>query len=360
MLFLPLLLAFAAFNPPRQAVETDILARNLDPSVDPGVDFFIYANGGWLKRNPIPSTESSWGIYHLVRDEIYEKLRSIDERYTGAKFAPGTSEQKIGDFWATAMDEAKAETAGLSPLKSELDRLHAIATVRDAIGAAFELKRLGVESFFSLEVSQDEKDSTSMALHLGQGGLGLPDRDYYVKTDPEFAKIRREYVAYVRQVLALTGQPVADADATNVLDFETGLARVSRTMEGLNDPIENYHKLATAEVRRTLTPSIAWEDQLGRWKIHPASLIVGQPEFLGGLEALLTKTPVATLRDYLRFHLIDQFAPYLNKAADQLDFHFRHQILSGQQDPRPRWKRAMEAQDEAIGFVVGRIFVKET
>ena len=349
-----------------QAVEQsppkpDILAANIDSSVKPADDFFTYANGGWLKRNPIPASESQWGIGQQVREEIYTHLRTISENAAKAKAASGTDDQKIGDFWTTAMDEAKAEQLGLAPLKPELDRIAAIHNANDAIDESFALQRIGVETLFSIGIEQDEKKSDEMAVHLGQGGLGLPDRDFYFNPEAGVAKIRAEYVKHLEAMLKLAGDSdeAAAKSATKVMAFETALAKVSRKLEDLRDPLRNYNKMPTDDVHRKYTPSIAWGDRLAGWNIHASDIIVGQPEFLTGLEALLKATPVETLADYLRFHLISEFASTLNKTIDDEDFRFYHQVLNGQQEQRPRWKRVLDAENGAIGFVLGRRFVKD-
>jgi putative endopeptidase len=339
----------------------DVLITDMDTSVSPGDDFFQYANGGWLKRNPIPASESAWGIGNVVRDDIYAQLRTIDETAAKQNAAPGTDEQKIGDFWVTAMDEAKADQLRLMPLKAELDRIDAIATPQDAINEAFALQRIGIDGFFGFYIAQDEKQSDVMSVHLQQGGLGLPDRDFYFNKEAGVAKIRTEYLSHLQKMLALTGEDdkAAAASAAKIMEFETALASASRKLEDLRDPQRNYNKMTPAEVRQKHTPSIAWEDRLGGWNIHPSYVIVGQPEFFTGLESLLKKTPVPVLRDYLRYHLVSEFAAYLSKDIDAEDFNFYHRVLSGQPEPLPRWKRVLNSENGAIGMVLGRIFVKQ-
>ena len=333
----------------------------MDTSVNPGDDFFAYANGGWLKRNPIPASESAWGIGNVVRDELYEQLRTINETAAKKNGAAGTDEQKIGDFWTTAMDEAKADQLGLTPLKPELDRISAIMNTQDAIKEAFALQPLGIDAFFGFYIAQDEKQSDVMSVHLQQGGLGLPDRDFYFNSEAGVANIRKEYVAHLEKMLKLIGTDDAAAkeNAARIMDFETALAKISRKLEDLRDPIRNYNKMTVADVRQKHTPSIAWDDQLAGWNLRPSYVVVGQPEFFTGVEALLKKTPVPVLRDYLRFHLVSEYAAYLNKDIDAEDFNFYHRVLSGQKEPRPRWKRSLDAENAAMGMVLGRIFVKE-
>lgn len=339
----------------------DILRADMDRSAKPGVDFFEYANGGWLKAHQIPASESSWGIGNLVVQDIREKLLAINTKSMGHRPVLGSDEQKVHDFWNTAMDEAKAEKVGLTPLKPELDRIDSINSVNDALDVAFELQRLGVGPFFSLYVGQDERNSDVMAVHLGQGGLGLPERDFYFNTEAGVVKIRTEYVNHLQRVLKMIGSPddAAKSAASNVMAFETELAKISRKMEDLRDPIKNYNKMTPDEVVTKYTPSIAWSDRLKSMRLVPKYIVVGQPEFFGGLEGLIQKTPVSTIRDYMRCSLVSQFSPYLNKAADQEDFHFYHQVLSGQKEPKPRWKRVIDTENGAIGFILGRIFVKE-
>jgi len=346
---------------PASAPREDVLAANMDTSIKPGDDFFTYANGGWLKRNPIPASEAAWGIGNLVREELYVQLRTINEGAAQKRGAVGTDEQKIGDFWTTAMSDAKADQLGLMPLKPELDRIDAVTTVQDAINESFALQRLGVETLFGFAIAQDEKKSDEMAVHLQQGGLGLPDRDFYFNNEAGVAGIRKEYVSHLHNMLKLAGasDEAASGGASKIIELETALAKVSRKLEDLRDPQRNYNKMSLADVRSKETPSIAWDDRLSVWNLHPSSVIVGQPEFFSGLEALLKKTPVPVLRAYLRFHLLSAYAPFLSKEIDQEDFNFYHKVLSGQKEPRPRWKRVLDAENEAMGMVLGRIFVKE-
>lgn len=337
----------------------DVLRSNIDPSVKPGVDFFDYANGTWLKKHPIPASESEWGIGNVVELELLSRLRKISEDAAKRGGKPGSDDQKVGDFWSTAMDEAKAEQAGLTPLKPELERIDAAAGLPDVVDLAFEQQRLGTGPFFEFDVSQDEKNSAAMAIHLNQGGLWLPDRDYYFNSDPDTVNVRKQYVSYIGQILVLSGMADGATAASDVMRFETDLARISRKLEDLRDPVKNYHRMPVDDLQAKLTPSIGWKGYLAKWGIRPSFAICGQPEFFTGLEALLDKTPLPTLKAYLRFHLVAAFAPCLDKEADRIDFQFNHKVLSGQMEPQPRWKRALRSENGAIGFVLGRIFVRD-
>ena len=340
----------------------DFLRANMDLTADPGVDFFQYANGGWLKRNEIPASESRWGIGNVVREELYVNLRAINERAATSAAPLGSDQQKIGDFWLAAMDTVRIEQLGVHPLDAELSRIDAIRSAHDAVDVAFALRPLGVTSFFSgTSVDQDEKKSDEMTIHLSQDGLGLPDRDYYVNPDTGVARTRTEYVAHIARTLTLMGRDAAGAqvDAHFVMDFETMLAQASRKLEDLRDPQANYNKMTPAEVRTKLTPSVDWTSRLGQWGLHPANVVVGQPEFFAFVDTLLQNTPASVLRDYLRFHLVEAYAPTLSKAFVDESFHFNGQVLNGQKTQRARWKRVLDAQDGAMGMVLGKIFVQE-
>src|SRR5262245_465134 len=291
LVFLCLFLAACQSVPQKQttaAPKQDLLAADIDATVSPADDFFEYANGGWIKRNPIPASEPAWGIGNVVREELYGQLRKIDEAATQKKAPTGTDEQKIGDFWTTAMDESKAEQLRLMPLKPELDRINGIKTVQDALDVAFTLQPLGVEAFFNFFITQDEKNSEAMAVHLYQGGLGLPDRDFYFNKEEGVARIRKEYGTHLNNMLKLAGSDdaAASAAASGIMEFETALAKVSRKLEDLRDPQKNYNKMTVDDVTRQRTPSIDWKNRLNGWTLQPSFVVVGQPEFFSGLESL--------------------------------------------------------------------------
>ena len=347
--------------PAPTTVDADILVSNLDLSMPPGRDFFTYANGGWLARHPIPVEEAGWGIGDLVEEELYLKLRKINEAAAAGQPPAGSDQQKIGDFWTTAMDAARANALGLTPVQQELGLIEAIQTLPDVVRVSFALRPVGVDPFFDAMVGQDERQSDLMAVHLEQGGLGLPERDYYFNPEKGTAQVRQEYVAHLGRMLKLMGRPEAAARsaAVQVMKFETALARVSRKLEDLRDPEKNYHKISPATLTRKHTPLINWTHYLGALSLHPNEVIVGQPEFFTALNRLLKQTPVSVLKDYMRLHLVSAYAEYLGQAWDDEDFSFSGKILSGQQQERPRWKRVLDSQEHAMGMVLGELFVRE-
>ena len=273
------------------AAPKDVLASHIDSSASPAVDFFQYSNGAWLASNPIPPSESSWGIGNVIQDETYQRLRGISVDAAGAHAAKGTETQKIGDFWATAIDSALAERQGLSPLKAELDRIDAAKDLNGLLDVAFSQLPLQTGVLFQLYVGQDQKHSDVNAVQVQQDGLGLPDRDYYFNSDENSVRARSEYPKHVQKLLDLTNSGAAGA-GDSVLAFETRLASVSRKLEDLRDPEKNYNKMATGEMTVKLTPSIDWIRRLPTVGLRNVdSVIVGQPEFFSGLDVQLRATP---------------------------------------------------------------------
>ena len=360
--------AKGATDDPVAPEKPDFISANLDTTVGAGEDFFTYANGGWLKRNPIPPTEVAWGIDFLVRDQMQTTLRELNARAAAAGAPRGSDDQKVGDFWRTAMDVDRAERMGLAPLQRELALIDAVKTLRQALDAAFVLQPLGTGVLFAFSVDQDKKESDTISVHLRQGGLGLPDRDYYVSDDASLAATRTEYVKHIARMLQLLSRKdtaAANAAAAAVTRFETELAKASRKLEDLRDPLKNYQRFAPADFTLQYTPSIVWADRLAAWNIRPQFITVGQPEYFSALEQILGRTPIPVLRDYLRFHLVSAYAEYLGPDVDAEHFAFYRRVLQGQKEQKPRWKRVLDAESDygsvtnPVGMMVGQRFVAE-
>jgi putative endopeptidase len=343
-----------------QKTNRDIINENRDTTIIPGDDFFAYANGGWIKKNPIPGDETSYGIGELVQKELYEKLRTINED-AEKKHEKTGSAQQIGDFWFSAMDSAQIEKNGINPLKAELDKIAAAKTANDIMNLAAQLHVYGVGVFFSEGVSQDAKNSEIMAYIMDQGGLGMPNRDYYFNKDERTAKIRAAYPGYIATMFVNMGTETAMAakKADAVLAFETKLAAASRKLEDLRDPYKNYNKMAVSDLKK-LAPNTDWQNALSTIGVKNVdSVIVGQPEFYKALDNLIKTTDIQTLKDYMSFHLVSQFSNFLSKPYFDATFNFYNKTIRGQQEPRPRWKRALDAEQGAIGELLGQLFVKE-
>ena len=341
-------------------VKLDVLGANVDSSIKPSEDFFAFANGKWINNNPIPDDQSGWGIGNLVVEENMKRLRELSEKAAKANGAKGSSDQMIGDFWSTAMDSAQIEANGLKPIQTLLDKLNAVTDLRGLLQTTTGFKKIGSNSFFGNYVNQDDKKSDEMAYILWQGGLALPDREYYFKTDSATVNIRKEYVAFITDLLSMSGEDstVATTAAKNILAMETRLAGASRKIEDLRDPYRNYNKMAIADLGK-MAPSIDWANYLKSMDVKNIdSVIVGQPEFFKTLNQVLTTTPLADLKHYVKFNLLADLAGVLPEAYDKRTFNFV-KLLTGAKTQKPRWKRAIEMEEGAMGEMLGQLYVKE-
>ncbi|NCX95888.1 MAG: M13 family peptidase [Chitinophagia bacterium] len=338
----------------------DVLASHTDSTTSPATDFFQYANGGWFKKNPIPSDETSYGIGELVQRELSEKLRQINEEME-KKAATSGVEQQVGDFWHSAMDSAGIEGMGVKPLQPELDRINALKSAEEVMLQAAHMHAFGIGAFFEEGVSQDAKNSEMEAYYMNQGGLGMPNRDYYLKTDARTVGIRTAYLKHIAKTFILCGVDSVQAEkkATEVLKFETALAKASRKLEDLREPYKNYNKIAIINLN-SIAPKTNWTLCLQTIGVKNLdSVIVGQPEFYTTLDKLVNTTPLPVLKDYLSFHLVNSLSEYLSTAFFNESFGFYRKTLRGQEQPRPRWRRALEYEHSAMGEAVGKLFVKE-
>ncbi|GAB2788528.1 putative endopeptidase [Hymenobacter luteus] len=341
--------------------QPDLLTANLDTTVRPGDDFYSYANGTWFKQHPIPASESNWGIGKEVQNEIYARLRKLNEEAAGAKATPGSVQQKIGDFWAAGMDSTGINKQGVAPLKAELARIQAMQSLADVQAAIAHLQTMGVNALIGPYVGQDAKNSEKMALQLWQSGLGLPNRDYYFNKDARTKNIRQEYSNHLVKMFTLLGQDAATAQASagRVVQLETKLAASSRKLEALRDPYANYNKMAVSGLDK-LTPGVSWKPWLAQMELGRAdTVIVGQPEFYREAGRLLTSAPLDDWKAYLQWQLVHAFAPTLSQDFDNENFRFYGTILQGAKQQRPRWKRVLDAEENAMGEALGQLFVKE-
>lgn len=338
----------------------DALALNIDTAVSPAQDFFMYANGGWIKKNPIPGEQSSWGIGNLVIEENLKRLREISEKAAASNAKKGSPEQQIGDFWTMAMDSAKIEKDGLKPIQPWLDKVNAINDVKGLVATVAELKKMGSSTLFSDYVAQDDKNSEVMTYKLMQGGIGLPEREYYFKTDSASQHIRAEYVKYIAWVLTSTGDDPAAADkmAKDILAMETRLAQSSRKLADLRDPYANYNKMAVADLGK-MNASVDWPSFLAASGVKGLdSLVVGQPEFFKNLDAELKKTPLAVWKSYVKFNLVSDFSATLPNQYGEAAFNF-NKLFSGAKVRKPRWKRSIQSSENVMGEMLGQLYVKE-
>jgi putative endopeptidase len=338
------------------------LARFIDPTVSPRDDFFHYSVGKWLKENPIPANERSWGIAHVVQEETYQRLLAISQAAAkDSHAAPGSNAQKIGDFWAVGMDTVTIAKQGVAPLADEFARIAAVTDSKSLIDAIGHLQYIGVGALCSTPIFQDEKNSDRYALHLYQGGIGLPNRDYYFDTDDRAQMLRREYVVHVGKMFQLLGDDStrAKANAATVMAIETELAGASRKLEDLRDPRANYNAMSVDGVAK-LAPSVRWRDFLEQGGIRGVdSVVVGQPEFFRQVEKSLHAHSLDEWKTYLRWHLVDAFADQAGGEFDRQNFHFFGTILNGTPEQRPRWKRMLDSEEGYLGDALGQLYVQQ-
>ena len=353
-------LLFFSFNTQAQN-KTDFLAANIDKAISPSANFFQYANGGWIKRTPIPASESNWGIGKMVQAEIYSRTLSINENAAGTKAPFGSTVQKIGDFWKAAMDTNAINKAGLSVLKNHLKKIDNLQSSSELTGIAAAFHIDGINCFFTDEATQDDKNSALIIYRLSQGGLGLPNREYYFKTDDRTVKIREAYKKYMALTFTQLGMSKAFADKcmTDVYELEKRLATASRKLEDLRDPYTNYNKMTINELADVCN-TFYWNDYAKKIGLENVldSIVVGQPEFYTALGNEIKNTDLSIWKNYLKFHLVQSYASFLDKATYLNAFNFR-KLLTGAKEPRPRWKRVLDAEEASMGELLGQLFAKE-
>lgn len=333
----------------------------LDHSVKPGVDFFHFANGGWLKANPIPPDRSEWGAYAALDLQNQRFIHDMVEKASqDTKAAPGSVEQKVGDFYASGMDEKTVDSAGIKPLQPELDRIAGLSSAEQLPGEFAHLQMIGVSAPLALMQMQDFKDSSTVIAVAMQAGLGLPDRDFYVQAGDASAKIRAQYVKHIARTLQLLGDSpaLAQTEATSVMSLETSLAKGSMTDVAMRDPKAVYHPMSVASVS-ALTPRLHWQALMAGIG-HPeiSSLNVATPDFFKTVNQALTHTSLNDWKTYLRWQLVQTYAPYLSQPFVDESFRMAS-VLSGEKQQKPRWQRVLKAEDYALGFAIGKMYVDQ-
>lgn len=337
----------------------DILAANVDSTVNPAQDYFDFVNGGWIKQNPIPAEYSAWGIGNLVQEELYKRLRLINEQ---AAEKPGDAiSHKIAAFWKSGMDSAAINAAGIKPIEEDLKAIDAVTNVQELVALA-ATQNIYTGAMCSPYIAQDSKNSEAMALQFYQGGLGLPNRDYYFNTDERTTKVRQAYPAHIAHMLQFTGMDANSAKtaAEGIIQLETLLAKSSRKLADLRDPEANYHKMPVTELNK-IAGNIDWAAFIKQQGISKFAdtIIVGQPEFYTALSAAVKSQPLSTWKNYLKWHLISSAASSLSDTIAATNFAFYNTLLKGQEKQKPRWKRVLDTEEDAIGEALGQLFVKE-
>ncbi len=345
-----------------QQYASDPLPLNMDSSISASENFFLYANNTWFKSNAIPPSKSSNGIFQMVNDSVNKAVREICEKSaSNASASIGSTEQKIGDFYASGMDTIAIEQAGITDVKEILDEINAIKDKTTLLNSIAHLTKIDVSPLFSIYVTMDDKISSKYAVFLMQGGLGLPERDYYLLNDADNKSIRTAYVEHNKKMLMLLGvdEKTASKQSDAVLQFETGLAKVSRTLEQLRDVYANYNKRSLKELSE-MTSAIDWTAYTTAIGIkNMDTAIVGQPEFFKHVNEVINNTSLDVWKPYLTLQFINSYAPYLNNTFEKQHFSFYDQTLSGVKEQKPRWERIVEQTNHSLGELIGQIYVRD-
>jgi putative endopeptidase len=358
-LVIGLMASLGAFAQENSQHEPVLDINSMDRTIDPCSDFFAYSCGGWIKNNPIPPDQASWDTYSKMEDENRERLRGILE--VAAKPGPNRSavKQKIGDYYASCMDEKVIEARGAEPLQPELDTIANIRSKADLADVAAAMTDNGV--LFRFESIQDFSDANQVVANADQGGLGLPDRDYYTKTDAKSEELRKQYVAHVQKMFELLGDnpEMAGNEAQTVMRIETALAEGSMTRVERRDPKSLDHKMTAAELEK-IAPDFRWQVYFAKVGMpNLQSLNVMVPAFFKAMNAELDKESLADWKTYLRWHLVHANAAHLSSAFLNQDFAFYGKTLRGQQELQPRWKRCTEYVDGYLGEALGQAYVEK-
>ena len=358
LLLLPLSAAVCAAGEKPAAGNFDL--TSLDTKADPCQDFYQFACGGWIAKNPIPPDQSNWGRFHELAERNRATLREILEKAAAAT-TRSEDDRKLGDYYASCMDEKAANALGAAPLKQDLSDIAAMKDARDVSAEISRLYTVGVHSIILFGSAQDFKDSSSVIAIVGQGGLGLPDRDYYLKTDASSAEMRAKYLGHIQKMFALAGydEAASSAAAAAVMRFETGLAEISMDKMDRRNPEKTYHKMSAKELA-VLAPEMDWDAFLkviGAPKI--TDINVTSPDFLKRATSLIGTAPVQDWRTYLTYRLLNTRADLLSKDFVDEDFDFYGRTLGGAKELRPRWKRCTDHADDDIGDILGRSFVEQ-
>ncbi len=337
------------------------LRENMDFSVKPSDDFFKYANGTFIKNHPIPPYEAVYGIFNVVEDSVYEYLRQICEESLANTSAPkGSNVQKIRDFYFSGLDSAGMVADKLSALRGRLESIDKISDKKSLTLLIAKMQTNYISPLFSPFVGQDLMQSDKYAFYLYQGGIGLPEREYYFRNDERTSNIRKEYIPHIKNMLTFTGYSPSDADnyANKIMEMETALAKASRKLEDLRDDYANYHKMSLNEFYKS-NPLIDWKilfDEMG--VKNTDSIIVGQPEFFTEAGNLFEKYPIDDWKAYLKWNLMRDVASFLGDEYQSEAFHFYGTIINGTTEQRPRWKRVLDNTNSHLGEILGQEYVR--
>ncbi|MDQ4104348.1 MAG: M13 family metallopeptidase [Actinomycetota bacterium] len=335
-----------------------LLLPGYDRQVRPQDDLFQFANGQWLRDTEIPADRTRYGAFDVLTDQSEQNLRAIIEDNTTRDAAAGSSDQQIGDFYESFMDTARLEALGATPLKAPLDRIDALTSPADVVRYLGETAVTSIPSPVALYVNQDARNASAYIPYVSQSGLTLPNRDYYLKSEPQFVTLRDQFRAYATRVLGLAGVADPEAAAGQVLALENRLAEVQWSAEQERDATATYNKFTVADASAR-TPGLDWKSYLDAARVRTPDFVIAEPSYFTAVGNALTTMPLADWKSYLKFRLIDDLAPYLSEDFVTARFEFRNRDVAGQQEIRPRWKRGVATVNGALGDLLGQRYVQK-
>ncbi|WP_300602220.1 M13 family metallopeptidase [Niabella sp.] len=338
---------------------TYLSRANMDTTVKPGDDFFLYVNGTWIRNTAIPGDKTRWGSFDELRDKTNKSVHTLLEDVSKEKATAGTAQFNVAAFYKSGMDTAAIDKAGIAVLQQQLDAIHAISTPQQLLDVVIANGKTGLQTVFPNFIGPDDKNVSENIVQFTQGGLGLPSKDYYTDKDAGAEKNRQAYKAYIGKILQLGGADsvTAGKQALAIFDLEQKLAAASLYPKEMRDPQKMYNKFSLDALSKQ-TPGISWKEVFAKMGINGQdSLLVTVPQYYKTLSGLLHSTPLDTWKTYLTYNLLSDMAPYLGRSFDEAHFDFYDKTLSGQKEQKPRWERVMQVINNSIGEQLGKLYV---
>lgn len=343
----------------KEPLVSGITKKNMDTLVKPGDNFQEFVNGAWLKNTKIPADKSSYGAFDILYDQSQKDVKEIIEEASKGGFAEGSDQQKIGDFYASYMNRKERDAKGITPIQPELKAIDAIANYSDLAGFFGTANRNGLAIPFAISVTQDFKDPNQYTLMTWQGGLGLPEREYYLQNDPKMADIRAKYLAHIERMFQLTNMPNAKESAAKIMALETTLAQNQMTKEETRETAKLYNKYETKNLK-SLMPDFDWTAMLTKAGIEKQKIVVvSQVAYTKSLNNIIKNTPIDTWKTYLKWSLINNTASHLTTQLDKANFEFYGKTLYGREKQEDDWKRAVNNVNGSLGEIVGKVYVEK-
>ena len=343
----------------KEELASGINKKNMDTIAKPGDNFEQYVNGTWRKNNKIPADKSSYGAFDVLYDQSQKDVKEIIEVASKGTFADGSDEQKIGDYYNSYMNRKDRDAKGITPIQPELNAINAIADYSQLAAFFGKANRNGISYPFSISVTEDFKDPKQYALMTWQGGLGLPDREYYLQNDAKMIDVRKKYLAHIEKMLQLTGVANPTESAAKILALETTLATNQMKKEDTRNTVALYNKYAIKDLK-TLMPDFDWDAMLkSAGIVNQTSIVVSQVDYTKKLNAIIKTTPIETWKTYLKWSLINDTASYLTTTLDKQNFEFYGKTLYGTEKQEDDWKRAVNSVNGGLGEIVGKVYVEK-